>query len=188
MITSPSIATIMPAFLKAQEKMGSAKKGSLNPYFKSKYADLGSVMEVCKDALNENGIAVLQPVIGGSVTTVLLHTSGEYISDEGTPIICSKPNDPQAQGSAITYARRYGLQSMLFIPAEDDDAEKAMDRTSTTKTTGTSSIPPCTYHNVPMKLNKNGTPYHYDEQRGFCNGSGFQDEHDEWKNKNKGTR
>lgn len=119
----------MPALLIAQREMGAAKKGSVNPFFKSHYADLGSVMEVCKDALNDAEIVALQPVVGDKVVTTLIHSSGEFISDEGTPIVCSKQNDPQAQGSAITYARRYGLQSLLFIPAEDDDGEKAMNRT-----------------------------------------------------------
>ena len=136
MNTSPSISKIMPALLIAQRQMGAAKKGSVNPFFKSHYADLGSVMEVCKDALNDAEIVALQPVVGDKVVTTLIHSSGEFISDEGTPIVCSKLNDPQSQGSAITYARRYGLQSLLFIPAEDDDAESAMNREEKTGTTG----------------------------------------------------
>lgn len=128
---SETITKISASLLIAQKKMGGAKKDAVNPYFKSSYADLGAVMEACKDALNENGIIVLQPVgsdeIGVYVETVLLHESGEFISDM-MRIAVKSPNDPQAQGSAITYARRYGLQSMVFIPAEDDDGEKAMKR------------------------------------------------------------
>lgn len=89
-------------------------------------------MEACKEALNENGISVLQPVVNDVVETILLHESGEWISST-TKIIAKTENDPQAQGSAITYARRYGLQSMVFIPAEDDDGEGAMSRTAQTK-------------------------------------------------------
>lgn len=107
--------------------MGGAKKDAVNPYFKSKYADLGAVMEACKDKLNDNGIIVLQPVMGDSVETVLIHESGEWLSSS-VKVVCKTSNDPQAQGSAISYARRYGLQSMVFIPAEDDDAEKATTR------------------------------------------------------------
>lgn len=138
MKTSESIKTIAPALLAAQKKIGSASKDAVNPFFKSKYADLGSVMEACKQALNDNGISVLQPIgqvyEGGStaVETVLLHESGEWISDTMT-ISAKQQNDPQSQGSAITYARRYSLQSMMFIPAEDDDAEAT--RTTTQKTT-----------------------------------------------------
>lgn len=125
MTHSDSIATIAKALIKAQEATGGAKKGSANTFFRSKYADIGSVIEAFKEAFNSAGITVLQPVENGHVKTLLVHESGEWIADEGVPIICTKQNDPQAQGSAITYARRYGLQSMLLIPAEDDDGEGA---------------------------------------------------------------
>lgn len=130
---SESISKIVPALLAAQRLMGAAKKGSTNPYFKSKYADLGSVLEACKDLLNENGITILQPhsadEFGAYVETLLVHESGEYVGSK-TKIQVAKANDPQALGSAITYARRYGLQSLLSMPAEDDDGESAMDRRS----------------------------------------------------------
>lgn len=128
MIVSPTINKIAPALLLAQKKIGGAVKGSTNPFFHSSYADLGSVMEACKDALNDNEIVVLQPIgtdeLGVYVETVLLHSSGEFISDK-MKIAPKSETNPQDQGSAISYARRYGLQSMLFIPAEDDDAERA---------------------------------------------------------------
>lgn len=131
MKTSDAIDKIAPALLKAQTQIGAASKGSKNPFFKSAYASLGDVMEACKEALNEQLISVFQPVghdaHGQYVETVLLHSSGQFVSDRMT-ITCAKENDPQAQGSAITYARRYSLQSMLFIPAEDDDGEGAMNR------------------------------------------------------------
>lgn len=122
---------IAPAIIKAQSEMGNARKGSTNPFFKSKYADLNSIREAVMPALHENGIAVLQPTIHldnrNFVETILIHTSGETYSGL-TEIISSKPNDPQAQGSAISYARRYGLQSILNIGAEDDDGEHAVSR------------------------------------------------------------
>jgi hypothetical protein len=131
MFTSTTITKIAPALLKAQSLMGAALKGSKNPYFKSNYADLGAVLEACKEHLNSNGITILQPIgkneHGTYVETVLLHESGEFITSI-TPVIFSKENDPQAQGSAITYGRRYGLQSFISLPAEDDDGEKAMTR------------------------------------------------------------
>lgn len=132
MYTSTSLTHLGPSLLKAQVLMGGALKGSKNPYFKSTYADLGAVLAACKDLLNENGVLILQPVnrdaLGTFVETTLLHAeSGEFISSV-TPVVFSKEGDPQAQGSAITYARRYGLQSLLGMPAEDDDGEKAMLR------------------------------------------------------------
>tara|TARA_R110002126_G_scaffold46379_4_gene130587 strand:+ start:2078 stop:2791 length:714 start_codon:yes stop_codon:yes gene_type:complete len=116
------------SFIEAQKEMGNATKDSKNPFFKSKYADLNSVREACLPALNAHGIAVLQPIVQvdgkNFVKTLLLHESGE--SMEGlTEILFAKQNDPQAQGSGITYARRYGLQSLVNIAAEDDDGNKA---------------------------------------------------------------
>lgn len=127
MKTSESIKTIAPAFLKAQKEIQSVIKDQTNPYFKSKYADLSGVIEACKGQLNEQGIAILQPIHDGtefSVETILLHESGEWVSSF-TPIVVKAPNDPQALGSAITYAKRYGLQSLVLLPAEDDDGNTA---------------------------------------------------------------
>jgi predicted RNA-binding Zn-ribbon protein involved in translation (DUF1610 family) len=144
MKTSESIIKIAPALLAAQKEIGSASKDAVNPFFKSKYADLGSVMEACKEALNKNGITVLQPVstdgMGTTLLeTILLHESGEFISDTMSVTI-KQQNDPQAQGSAITYARRYSLQSMVFIPAEDDDAEKATNHAVNTPTSQSKTV------------------------------------------------
>lgn len=133
MTHSESISNIAPALLKAQKKIGGAIKGSVNPFFHSKYADLGSVMEACKEALNDNGIIVLQPLGEGTLETILLHETGEWISSI-TRIVAKSDNNPQDQGSAITYFRRYALQSIMFIPAEDDDGNKAVpEKTATTK-------------------------------------------------------
>lgn len=130
MKTSESIKAISGALLKAQKNIGAATKGSANPFFKSKYADLGSVMEACKEALNNEGISVLQPVHSDSVAdyveTILLHESGEFISSSMKLVLTKQ--DMQSYGSSVSYARRYGLQSLVFIPAEDDDGEKAMAR------------------------------------------------------------
>lgn len=129
---SDTISTLAASLTEAQGKIGAASKDASNPFFKSHYADLGSVMSVCKGPLLEHGISVLQLVgsdgNGGYLETVLLHKSGEFISDR-MKLVCAKPNDPQAMGSAISYARRYALQSALFIPAVDDDAEDAMKPT-----------------------------------------------------------
>ena len=119
---------IVKALLEAQKEMGNATKDSKNPFFKSKYADLNSIREACMPVLNKHGIIVLQPTIyhegKNFINTILLHESGERI-DGLTEIIYSKQNDAQAQGSGITYARRYGLQSLVNVGAEDDDGNKA---------------------------------------------------------------
>lgn len=119
---------IAKAFIEAQKEMDNATKDSKNPFFKSKYADLNAVREACIPALNKYGIGVLQPTIQiegkNYVKTLLLHESGESI-ESLTEIIFGKANDAQAQGSGITYARRYGLQSLVCIGAEDDDGNEA---------------------------------------------------------------
>lgn len=119
---------ICAALAAAQSEMGKAIKASANPAFRSKYADLASVMEACLPALNANGIAVIQPICqdeaGRSVKTVLIHDSGETL-ECAVPLIVGK-NDMQGLGSAITYARRYGLMSMAGIAPEDDDGNAAV--------------------------------------------------------------
>jgi len=137
-VTNGYNSKIAAALVKAQSEMGNATKESKNPFFKSSYANLNSVREAVLPPLNRNGIAVLQPINGDVVTTTLLHESGEQISSD-TRIVCAKQNDPQAYGSAVSYARRYGLQSMVCVGAEDDDGEKAIVR-ETKSTTKTASV------------------------------------------------
>lgn len=128
---SDSIVKISKALLLAQQEMGDAVKGASNPFFKSSYADLNSIREASIPVLNKQGIAVLQPTVyqdgKAFVETTLLHESGEFLASL-TEIVCSKINDPQAHGSGVSYARRYGLQAFLNIGAVDDDAEGAMGR------------------------------------------------------------
>jgi hypothetical protein len=179
MKTSESIIKIAPAYLTAQKLIESAVKDAENPFFHSKYANLNAVMDACKKALNDNQISILQPVMGDVVETILLHSSGEWFSSQ-TAIVTNKQNDPQAMGSAISYARRYGLQSMVFIGAEDDDGEGATDHAKPVQPVKTVSKTGlwCDYHNCEMRLNKNGKPYHMDRSRPegdqFCNGLGFK--------------
>lgn len=137
--SSESIVKISTALLKAQKLMGAATKGASNPFFRSKYADYGSVLEACKDHLNDNGVLILQPHYTGDkgtfVVTKLVHAeSGEWVSSE-TEVVVAKQSDPQAFGSALTYSRRYSLQSLLALPAEDDDGEKNYSRTPKTNQT-----------------------------------------------------
>ena len=120
---------ISTALLKAQSEMSNPKKGATNPFFKSKYADLNSIREAVIPILNANGISVLQPIVHidgkNFVKTILLHESGENL-ESLTEIIYNKINDAQAQGSGISYARRYSLQSFVCVGADDDDGQKAV--------------------------------------------------------------
>ena len=129
---SESISNLAKALCKAQNEMGGAVKDSKNPFFKSNYADLTSVIKAIKEPFYNNGLSYSQfPVTseGGSgigVVTVLMHSSGEWLESEFYLPIAKK--DAQGGAQCVTYARRYSLQSMAGIPSADDDAEAAMMR------------------------------------------------------------
>ena len=122
-------SNLAKALVKAQLEMSTPKKGSVNPFFKNKYADLNDVLLAVVPALNNNGIVLLQPLtnIEGKnyVKTVLMHESGETF-ESLAEIFCNKQNDAQAYGSGISYARRYSLSSICGIGSEDDDGQKAI--------------------------------------------------------------
>ena len=119
---------IATAMVKAQKEFGPALKSSTNPYFTSKYADLATCVEAVIDALNNNGIALIQKChesdTGVNVETLLLHESGESLSCGVLHVPASK-QDPQGYGSALTYARRYSLMAACGIAPEDDDGNAA---------------------------------------------------------------
>lgn len=128
MKTSESIKEISTALAKAQAVMAGAKKDATNPHYKSKYADLASVWEACRKPLADNGIAVVQMTDVSErdeiiVETRLTHTSGEWI--EGRLALPVSKADAQGFGSALTYARRYGLSAAVGIAPEDDDGNLA---------------------------------------------------------------
>jgi hypothetical protein len=120
---------IAKALVKAQLEMITPKKGSVNPFFKNKYADLNDVLAAVVPALNNNGIVLLQPLVNidgkNFVKTVLMHESGE-VFESLAEIFCKNTNDAQAYWSGVTYARRYSLSSICGIGSEDDDAQKAV--------------------------------------------------------------
>ena len=124
---SESIIELSKALNKFQAECSGAKKSANNPFFKSKYANLEEVINCAKEPLMTNGLSVSQfPAAEDGkcgVETILMHSSGEWISSV-LLLACTK-QDPQAYGSAITYARRYAYQSVLGIPSEDDDANAA---------------------------------------------------------------
>jgi hypothetical protein len=119
---------ICAALVKAQKGFGPALKSSQNPHFKSRYADLSACVEAVVEALNDNGIALTQHTHhaegGVCVETILIHESGEELSFGKLFVPCTK-QDAQGYGSAITYARRYQLQTALGIAPEDDDGNAA---------------------------------------------------------------
>jgi hypothetical protein len=125
---------ISTAFVKAQKEFGPALKTSTNPHFKSKYADLAACIEAVIDALNNNGIALVQQSHhcedGVIVETLFVHESGEVISGGKFHVVALK-KDPQGYGSAMTYARRYSLQAACGIAPEDDDGNRAVAPTPT---------------------------------------------------------
>lgn len=124
---SDNIAEIATALAKAQGVVKGALKDNENPHFRSKYADLASVWDACREALSSNGLAVVQ--LPGRengdlvMTTVLTHSSGQWIAGK----LSAKPvkDDPQAIGSATTYLRRYALAAMVGVAPEDDDGNAA---------------------------------------------------------------
>jgi len=119
---------IATAFVKAQRDFAPALKTSTNPHFESKYADLAACVEAVIDALNTNGIAMIQRThddeTGVTVETVFIHESGETI-ESGRLHVPAAKNDPQRYGSALTYARRYSLMAACGIAPEDDDGNSA---------------------------------------------------------------
>lgn len=114
----------------AQGKIEGAKKRNLNPHFKSRYADLASVWDACREELSEQGLSVLQfPVTPGpgfnvALFSVLAHKSGQAVGERFDMTI-KDPSNPQLIGSALTYMRRYALMAIAGIAPEDDDANSA---------------------------------------------------------------
>jgi hypothetical protein len=127
---SESINKLAMALVKAQAEMGGAVKDAKNPFFKSNYADLTSVIKTIKEPFANNGLAYVQFPLHGEhsagVTTRLIHESGEWLEQEYLMPLTKM--DSQAFGSILTYARRYSLSAMAGIPTVDDDSESAMIR------------------------------------------------------------
>lgn len=123
---------IAQALVKAQKAFGPALKSSTNPHFKNRYADLAACVEAVVDALNENGIMLMQPchevATGVMIETLFVHESGETMSAGKLHVPAAK-QDPQGYGSAITYARRYSLMAACGIAPEDDDGNAATQAT-----------------------------------------------------------
>jgi len=124
---------IAAAFVKAQLAFGPALKSSTNPHFRSKYADLSACVEAVIDALNKNGIGLMQKTYeckdGVMVETVFIHESGE-IMEGGLLHVPATKHDAQGFGSCLTYARRYSLMAATGLAPEDDDGNAASRKTT----------------------------------------------------------
>jgi hypothetical protein len=125
MKTSESITSIAVALHKFHGLMGKVGKDAVNPHFKNKYASLSNIIEATTPHLNAVGLSIIQLPCESGLETMLLHTSGEYISSVSlTP--CKDVSNPQALGSALTYAKRYSYAGALNLNIdEDDDAQRA---------------------------------------------------------------
>ena len=128
---SPAINELMSALAKAQAEMRIAGKDSNNPYFKSKYADLASIVAASRPFLTKNGLCVMQQLLLNEegkrmLVTILGHSSGQYVTSR--LLLLTAKEDIQSLGSAITYMRRYAYASLVGVIAddEDDDGESAM--------------------------------------------------------------
>jgi hypothetical protein len=125
---SPTISELAKALVAFQKEMKTVGFDAKNPFFKSEYATLSNLVEESKAILAKNGLAVSQLTEdAGAVTTVLMHTSGEYLSSKLT----LKPvkEDPQGLGSCITYARRYAYAAILGLVSDKDDDGNAASHT-----------------------------------------------------------
>ncbi len=128
MKTSEAINELAAALAQAQGQVKGAIKDSANPFFKSNYADLASVWEAIRTPFSENGLSVIQatePTDGEEVivTTRVMHASGQWY--EFTTTIPVSKADAQGYGSALTYARRYGLAAATGVAQIDDDGNAA---------------------------------------------------------------
>ncbi len=107
----------------AKAEIGKISKDHTNPFFNSKYFDINSLLEHVEPILDKHGLMVLQPIVEGNVCSMIVDV------ENGEDITSSMPlpqlNDPQKMGSVVTYYRRYTLQSLLALQAEDDDGNKA---------------------------------------------------------------
>ena len=134
---------IATALVKAQKAFGPALKSSTNPHFKSRYADLSACVEAVIDALNDNGIALVQKsydcVDGIMIETVFVHESGEML-ETGILRFPIMKNDPQGAMACLTYARRGSLMAACGIAPEDDDGKHASRRTEIKSTVNENQI------------------------------------------------
>jgi hypothetical protein len=114
---------LLKKLAKVKTEIGKISKDKTNPFFKSKYFDINSLLEHVEPLLEKNELLLIQPIKSGKVQTVIFDLDSEAF--EYSEIDLPDISDPQKLGSAITYYRRYTLQSLLGLQAEDDDGNTA---------------------------------------------------------------
>ena len=154
---SESIKELATALAKFQSEVKDPAKDSDNPFFKSKYVELDGLLAAVRPVLSKNGLSFIQSPGGDgqniTITTLLMHSSGEWIEFEPLTLKAAK-TDPQGAGSAITYARRYALSAILGVAWDaDDDGNKAslsgQKGNGNTNTPPTTTAEPATINTVP---------------------------------------
>lgn len=155
MMKSETIGKLAEALAKAQSEMDSAEKNSMNPHYKSAYADLDAVTQAVREPLSKHGLSYIQTYDEIDdrtyLYTTLFHVSGEWISSK-LRLINGK-NDMQGLGSATTYGRRYSLSAIVGISQADDDGEGSKSKDNRGSQNDKKSNPPKTNPaNSPIKL------------------------------------
>lgn len=132
---------LITALIKAKAEFLPIRKDKVNPFFKSKYADLDSILNATEKALGKHGLTIIQTLNDYSLITTLWHISGESIESR-YPLEAAedgKRSKSQSLGAALTYARRYAICAILNITADDDeDGNEAKSTQPTAATTSNS--------------------------------------------------
>lgn len=153
---SEKITELTKGMFKFHTLVGKIAKDAKNPFFKSNYASLSHILEEISEPLQQAGLVITQWPNGTKLTTILIHAeSGEFLqSDYEMPV--AKQNDPQALGSAISYARRYAVSSILSLNIDDDDANRASGKApdNSKKKTSTPTLPDKPWLNKGDQLDK----------------------------------
>lgn len=123
---SPTLAKLAAALSAFQADMESVTKDATNPFYKSKYATLENIISTAKPHLKAHGLSFSQLPDADGLTTIVMHVSGEFI--QATCRMTPKDDSPQAQGSAISYGRRYALSAALGIATDEDDDGNAASK------------------------------------------------------------
>jgi hypothetical protein len=143
---SKSADNIYTALLQVQGAMVAIKKDEQNPFFKSSYVSLNAVREAIIPSLTKNGLVLLQPtiVLDGKqyVRTTIVHADTKESITSDTEVITKNASDAQLVGSGISYARRYGLMSILALAAEDDDGNAASGKTTKSESAQAPTVAP----------------------------------------------
>jgi hypothetical protein len=160
---SDDIKELATALAQAQGEFESVAKDSANPHFKSKYASLASAVKTAAPIISKNGLSISQDIgfdeQGDTLTSLLMHTSGQW--KESTMRLHLVKNDPQGQGSATTYARRFSYMAILGLaPADDDDGNAATEsvQQQRERESQRSSVPTASVRALIEEVDENDRP------------------------------